>query len=137
MENFKHCLLIDDDIDDQDIFKWCVKEIGANITCSTVDSGVDALFMLSNQTSYLPDYMFIDMNMSKMNGIECLRKIKEITRLNNSKVFMYSTTAEPRSVKESQELGANDFIVKPAKVSELKITLSKIFGIGQEAIGYQ
>lgn len=131
----RHCLLIDDDIDDQDIFKWCVREIGANITCSTVNSGVDAVSMLSLQSNYLPDFMFIDMNMPKMNGIECLRKITEISRLRDSRIFMYSTTAEPRSVKESQDLGAHDFIVKPAKISDLKITLSRIFGVDQDAKG--
>ena len=128
----KHCLIIDDDPDDQEVFRMCLNKVAAHITLTTANSGVEAVSLLRSNTDYSPEFIFIDMNMPKMNGIECLRIIKEIDRLKHSKMFMYSTTSEKAVVKESEELGAEDFIVKPSKTLELKEKLARIFGIVSE-----
>jgi CheY-like chemotaxis protein len=132
MQATKECLIIDDDIDDQEIFLMCVKKINKDINCTTMNNGVDAISMLQSNLQYIPNYVFIDVNMPKLNGIDCLRIIKNIPRLKYSKIFMYSTTSENATVEESMRLGADDFIVKPAKTTELKIKLSKIFEIVSE-----
>jgi CheY-like chemotaxis protein len=123
------CLIIDDDLDDQEVFLMCLEKMNAGVTCLTANSGVEALAMLSSNEDYTPHYIFLDVNMPKMNGIECLRKIRAIERLNQSRIFMYSTTSEKNVVKESKALGADDFIIKPAKILALKEKLAEIFGI--------
>jgi PleD family two-component response regulator len=65
--------------------------------------------------------------MPKMTGIECLKEIRKIEKLNNTKIFMYSTTTDENMVNESGKFGAYDFIVKPIKLSELQEKLSNIF----------
>jgi CheY-like chemotaxis protein len=132
MQSTKECLIIDDDIDDQEIFLMCLKKINKDIHCTTMNNGVDAISMLQSNLQYIPNYVFIDVNMPKLNGIDCLRSIKNIPRLKYSKIFMYSTTSENATVEESMRLGADDFIVKPAKTAELKVKLSKIFEIVSE-----
>jgi response regulator of citrate/malate metabolism len=122
-------MIIDDDEDDQEIFLMCVKKISDHIECLIADNGVDAISMLDSNEGYIPDYIFIDMNMPKMNGIQCLKNIKTIERLKNSQIFMYSTTFETTIVKESKELGATDFMIKPARTADLKEKLSNIFSI--------
>jgi CheY-like chemotaxis protein len=132
MENSKHCFIIDDDLDDQEIFMMCVTKIGAHITCTCANNGVEAITLLETNSGYSPEYIFIDMNMPKMNGIETLRMIKQMDRLKLSKIFMYSTTSEKAIVKEVKNMGADDFIVKPSKTLELKEKLARIFGIVSE-----
>jgi PleD family two-component response regulator len=66
--------------------------------------------------------------MPKMNGIECLKKIKEIERLKKVKVFMYSTTSENLVLSQSKEFGADEFIIKPVKIQTLKDKLATLFG---------
>jgi CheY-like chemotaxis protein len=119
------CLLVDDDLDDQEIFLMTLEKINKNIKCLTANDGVEALSLLT-QNSFVPDYIFLDVNMPKMNGIECLRSIKNIERLNDCKIFMYSTTSETSVLEKSKKLGATDFIVKPASPALLKETLSEI-----------
>lgn len=119
------CLLVDDDLDDQEIFLMTLEKINKNIKCLTANDGVEALSLLT-QNSFVPDYIFLDVNMPKMNGIECLRSIKNIERLNDCKIFMYSTTSETSVLEKSKKLGATDFIVKPASPALLKETLSQI-----------
>jgi len=122
-----HCLIIDDDLDDQEIFLMCVQEINKNIQCLTCNTGVDAISMLESDHSYIPEYIFIDVNMPKMNGITCLELLKNIEHLKHSKFYMYSTSADRSALEDSRKLGANDFIIKPVRKAELKEKLSMIF----------
>jgi CheY-like chemotaxis protein len=123
----KKCLIIDDDPDDQEIFIMCAEKVNRTVECLGVKSGIDALKMLNGDREYVPDYIFLDVNMPKMNGIDCLKELKKISRLRNTKIFMYSTTSEPEFLDASKKLGAWDFIVKPTKTTELKERLNKIF----------
>jgi CheY-like chemotaxis protein len=132
MQRTKECLIIDDDKDDQEIFIMCVRKISKDINCRTMDDGVEAIATLTADEHYTPDYIFIDVNMPKMNGLECLKIIKNIKRLANSKIFMYSTTSAGSTFADSLREGADDFIIKPSKTVELKERLSKIFEIVSE-----
>jgi len=123
----KECLIIDDDQDDQEIFMMCLNKLNPDINCTTMNDGVEAISMLASNTTYTPAYIFVDVNMPKMNGIECLKILKDMGRLRNTRIFMYSTTSEKTAVAESKKLGADDFIVKPSNVTELREKLSGIF----------
>ncbi len=125
----KECLLIDDDLDDQEIFKMCIRKISAEINCIAADDGLQAIKLLESSDAYIPDYIFLDVNMPKMNGMECLKVLRSLERLNSAKIYMYSTTSGLEAIKESKRLGADDFIVKPSKTAELKEKLSNIFEI--------
>lgn len=123
----KECLLIDDDLDDQEIFELCIEKLGNSITFTGLTDSVEAISTLTSNTNYTPDYIFLDMNMPKINGLECLIALRQITRLSQCKILMYSTTSEESMVSKSKELGATDFIIKPARTAELKERLIKIF----------
>jgi CheY-like chemotaxis protein len=127
MQKKVECLIIDDDPDDQEIFLMCLGKVNNEVNCLTKNNGVDAISMLMSNTTYVPDYIFIDVNMPKMNGIDCLRAIRNMQWLRESKIFMYSTTSEGSVLTESRKLGATDFIIKPSKTAELRERLSKIF----------
>lgn len=127
MEERLQCLLVDDDQDDQEIFLMTLETINKNIQCFTANDGAEALLMLKEKEDLIPDYIFLDVNMPKMNGIDCLRSIKDFWHLKNTKIFMYSTTSENLVMEKSKALGALDFIIKPASPSTLKKILSQIF----------
>jgi len=76
--------LADGDRDDQDVFIDVLKEISASITCTTAFDGEEALAILKNSLPHVPDYIFLDLNMLRMNGQHFLKTIKSITivRLN-------------------------------------------------------
>jgi CheY-like chemotaxis protein len=120
-------LIIDDDTDDQEIFLMCVTAVNKEIVCRTANNGPDAIAMLESRREYVPDFIFLDVNMPKMNGIECLKVLKQIDHLRQTKIYMYSTTSEKAVLTESKKLGAEDFIIKPASPTVLKETLSDIF----------
>ncbi len=120
------CLLIDDDQDDQEVFMMILEKINRDINCLTANDGVEAISLLTSRQGFIPDYIFLDVNMPRMNGIECLQNIRTLDHLKNCKIFMYSTTSETSVVEQTKKLGVADFIVKPASPVALKETLAAI-----------
>lgn len=126
MQNQKTVFLIDDDSDDQEIFSTALKRTEQPIDCVFANDGIQALEKINTETDFLPDFIFIDLNMPRMNGQECLSHIKKIERLKDVPVYMYSTTTDPSAMAANKELGAVDFIVKPSSIKELTELLSKL-----------
>lgn len=120
------CFLIDDDIDDQEIFLMALKEVSEQISCIVADDVVEALGKLSEGTAFIPDYIFLDVNTPKMNGIECLRRIKAFKHLQGTRLIMFSTSAEPKLISASKALGADGFLIKPSCLKELIEALTGI-----------
>ena len=121
------CLLIDDDQDDQEIFSMALEDINSDIQCIMVSNGIAALEKLNAKKPLIPDYIFIDVNMPKMNGMECLREIQKLEHLKNAHVFMYSTSSDEKMIERSKALGAKDFIVKPPGLALLTERLMQVF----------
>ena len=117
-------LNVDDDQDDSALFCEAMKQVSPSSTCLVADSAVSALEILSDRQR-IPDYIFLDINMPKMNGIECLKLIKNNHALNHIKVVMYSTNADPADLKEFRRLGAL-FLPKTNRYSTLVKNLSEI-----------
>jgi CheY-like chemotaxis protein len=119
--------MIDDDTDDQEVFSHTIEKVVPSAKCVFADDGVDALQKLrSPDSSFLPDLIFIDINMPRMNGIECLAEIKKLTHLINVPAYMYSTSDEPFIVAKSLSAGAVGFVKKVAHPKELESRLLKI-----------
>ena len=124
------CLLIDDDKDDFEIFKLALSETNHNIQLSYSSTGPEAIDKLRQGPPYQlsPDLIFIDLNMPRMNGKQCLEAIRQIDRLKDTRVFIYSTSADSRIVEESHALGATGFIVKPSNFKKLVDMLNELIG---------
>jgi CheY-like chemotaxis protein len=113
------CLLIDDDVDDQEIFAMALADVSSSISCYFEGDGINAIQKLMRDDSFQPHCIFIDINMPRMNGVECLEQLRRIDRLKEIPVCMVSTTTDPSIVSQTRALGASDFIVKPASISVL------------------
>jgi CheY-like chemotaxis protein len=126
MERSLTCLLIDNDVEDQEIFSMALKEADASIQCVCASDGPSALRKLNADHSFIPSLIFIDMNMPLMNGTRCLQEIKRLDRLKEAHIFIYSTAADPHAIEEVKQLGAHDFIAKPPSFSGLVEILSQL-----------
>ena len=123
------CFLIDDDLDDQEIFSLALDELDQTIKRVMASDGEEGLMKLNLDPENPPDYIFLDLNMPRMNGIECLREIKKIPHLLNTKIIMYSTT-DAKDVRDlTKELGAHDFLVKPPSMMKLVKFLSEVLHV--------
>ena len=126
MKQTRECYLIDDDIDDQEIFQMALKRVDQNIGFFTANDCVEGLRKLKEDSSFVPDYIFLDVNMPKMNGIQCLPEIKKLGHLKDVKIIMYSTSTDAAIIHNSKKLGADDYLVKPDRLAQLVNKLAQI-----------
>lgn len=121
------CLLVDDDQDDQEIFNLALSDSGLKMKCVISSSAVEALAMLTHENTKLPDYIFLDLNMPRINGIQFLTEVKKNSSLQKIPVVIYSTSSHPKDIEVTRKLGATAFITKPSGIKELSQLLSEFF----------
>jgi CheY-like chemotaxis protein len=126
MKDPRTCFLIDDDEDDQEIFSLALVNVSPSTRCVYANDGIYGLEKLKQDPHFTPGLIFIDINMPRMNGLECLKEIKKIDRLQNVPVYMFSTAADTSVINECKRLGATDFIRKSAAMSDLENALNFI-----------
>jgi CheY-like chemotaxis protein len=119
-------LLVDDDIDDQQIFAEALQTIGPAIKLEVASNGLEALDKLNSPDALQPDMIFLDLNMPMMNGKEFLKELKNHDGLSQIPVIIYTTSSRPEDREQSLHLGATDFLVKPNNYRSLCEQLSGI-----------
>jgi CheY-like chemotaxis protein len=115
----KHILIVDDDPDDVDLFIEGVHSVDETIECSHAGNGYDALYMLRLNPDFRPDYIFIDLNMPRMNGKQLLAELKKFPELRNVPAIIYTTSKLKQDKEETMRLGAVHFITKPYRLEDL------------------
>jgi CheY-like chemotaxis protein len=123
---YNHFFIADDDPDDQELFIEALHEVDELCVCVTAFDGLEALDKLFAAKLYVPDIIFLDLNMPKMNGKECLAEIKKDNVLKEVPVIIYSTSADKRDMLEALQLGAVFFLQKPNRFEELSRALKHI-----------
>lgn len=113
-------LLADDDKDDCDLFKDALDELSMSADLSTVHDGEQLMHMLSSAEGKLPRLLFLDLNMPRKNGFECLAEIKSNTELKDLPVIIFSTSSDNNIVNSLYNNGAHFYISKPNEFEKLK-----------------
>lgn len=116
------CLLIEDDVDDREIFLAALKILNSSIQLVTANNGTQALEKIISE-NLVPDFIFLDMNMPYMSGKECLIKLREIKALKEVPIVLYSTI---QYFEELTSFGASGFISKQNSVADLVKALAAV-----------
>ena len=119
-------LLVDDDDDDKQLFIESVKEVDEDISCVTASDGQEAIILLKDEHNTLPDYIFLDLRMPRINGKQCLEEIRKDKRLQHIPVFIYTTSKNVQDSIDLKKMGAVHFISKPENPTEIYYILSMI-----------
>jgi DNA-binding NtrC family response regulator len=117
-------LIVDDDADDRMLFIDAVTQIDPDIECKIAGNGQEALDGLKNTVCPLPDFIFLDLRMPRLNGQKCLSEIKSDERLKHIPVIIYTTSKDVDESKELREMGAFHFISKPRNNEEIYYLIS-------------
>ena len=113
-------LLADDDADDCLFFKAAVDEFPLFTNLTTVHDGEQLMKQLTNETNELPHIIFLDLNMPRKNGFECLEEIKLNNKLKQLPIIIFSTSFEQEVVNMLYKNGAQHFIRKPSDFLQFK-----------------
>lgn len=115
---------VDDDQDDREMFCISLEMIDMEIDCVQFDSGEKAVRSLSDQ-KFSADYIFMDINMPRMNGYECVKELLELPHLRNTGIIMFSSTFNPRDQVDFGVLGLK-YLLKTSNIPSLAESIRKL-----------
>lgn len=122
-------LLADDDKDDCLLFKDALDELSIVFTLTAVYNGEQLMNLLHKESFQLPDILFLDLNMPRKTGFECLSEIKLDDRLKTLPVIIVSTSYEHDIVQLLFNAGAQHYMQKPTEFSKLKFLIARAIKI--------
>lgn len=118
MRNLKPILLVEDDRVDMMTFKRTLNDLEIKNEVVHSINGEEALQYLRSEDSEEPCFIFLDLNMPKMNGIEFLKIVKADKVLKKIPVIVLTTSDNEKDIVESFEFGVAGYMVKPADYKE-------------------
>jgi CheY-like chemotaxis protein len=121
--------LVDDDHEDRAIFEEAFEMVESKNSLRSFSSAEEFFEFITRKEASVPDLIFLDLNMPKINGIEMLKMIKNDVRLKNVSVAIYSTSSSQDNIETTLSLGANIYITKPVSFQALKAIISKVMKI--------
>lgn len=127
-------LLADDDIDDQNFFKKALEVVPLITNLTTVSDGEELMAYLSENSERLPHVLFLDINMPRKNGFECLKDIKANEKLKNLPVVMFSTSNSQDKISILFKTGADVYVRKPSDFLELVQVIHHALPVATENI---
>jgi CheY-like chemotaxis protein len=120
-------VIIEDDRDDQDIFREVFESLACKNEVLFFDNGELALdYLISSDVE--PFIIFSDINMPVLNGMELREKVheNEDLRLKSIPYLFFSTSAEQQYVVDAYSKSIQGFFIKPNNFSEIRNTIKII-----------
>lgn len=124
----KVILLVDDDMDDQELFGEAMGIVDSSAICHFASDGEEGLNMLAEGTLHC-DLIFLDLNMPKMNGKQFLAEVKQNAALRKIPVVIFTTSLREKDGAETANMGAAHFLTKPSSFGELCKQLEEILAM--------
>ncbi|WP_298764644.1 response regulator [uncultured Polaribacter sp.] len=125
-KDYTHIILADDDEDDRLFFTDAFDELKITTKVSTYNDGAYLMEYLLSEDAVIPEILFLDLNMPRKSGKECLHEIKANSRFKNMVIAIYSTSASEEDIEDTFVKGANIYIKKPDSFKKLKKILNNV-----------
>ena len=125
MNTENYCLLVDDDPEDQEIFINALQKISSTTGCYAVSNGEEALRTLL-EDNINPDYIFTDLEMPVMDGLNFLKTLRSIERFKDTRVIVLSSSFSARQIEKIRSFSVTGIYAK-TREEGLKEILKKYF----------
>jgi CheY-like chemotaxis protein len=116
-------VLADDDPDQGLLFQIVLRQVDPLKNLTIVKDGAELMNLLD---TYVPDLLFIDLNMPCKNGYECLVEIRQRPELNDLPIVVYSSSSYMTDIQKSYVHKADLYMVKPFNSIHLRNALESI-----------
>ncbi|HEY0668570.1 MAG TPA: response regulator [Sphingobacteriaceae bacterium] len=117
MKKIIQILLVEDDQLDIIDIKRTLDKMNILYNMQIATNGEEAVEKLEEAGNAKPDFILIDINMPKMDGLELLSVIRQRDEWKNIKCFMITTSSATTDKEEATRLGVSGYIIKPFKIN--------------------
>ncbi len=118
-------LLADDDEDDCFLFEEALNALPIEFQLKKVFNGDDLCTYLLAENIVYPDIIFLDLNMPRKNGFECLRLIKSNINVKHIPIVIISTSIDETAILQVYNNDASQYIRKPDNFEILKNVIAR------------
>ena len=112
--------------DDAAFMRMMIKDILTKNGYTVAGEAENGAKAVEKYTELKPDLVLMDITMPEMDGIQALKKIRELDP--KASVIMCSAMGQQAMVIESIQSGAKDFIVKPFQADRVIEAVRKVVG---------
>ena len=137
INNNLNIFLTDDDLDDCMFFSDALNELKINSILTVTTDGVELMDVLVTVVPPPPYVIFLDLNLPKKNGFECLKEIRDNKKLMNIPIVILSTSSNRDFIEQSYKYGANYYICKPKSFSLLKKSIETVLSLDKKMLSKQ
>jgi len=116
-------LVIDDDSEIRNLFKWMLESAGYHVAL-----GINGYDGLNKYHAIHPDLIFLDIKMPEMDGVQTLQEIRKSDPEHHCPVLVLTGFSDNAHLHEMLRCGAQDFISKPFKLDDLHDKIHSILG---------
>lgn len=109
-------MIIDDSLVVRKIVETAMRRAG--VSCTSYKDGIEAIQALKQQDG-LPDLIFLDIGLPRLDGYDVLRLLKTSPRFDRTPIFILSGHDGVLDRVKSRLAGARGHINKPFRVQEL------------------
>lgn len=112
-------LIIDDDEDDQWFFTEALEKALPNSELLSATDGASGITILRDAAHSLPDIIFLDLNMPRMNGWECLHQIRQLPNTSHIPIVIFSTSKVHEHFDHAHRFLNVFYMTKPPRLSDM------------------
>jgi two-component system chemotaxis response regulator CheY len=107
-------------VDDSRFIRQYLRQLleGMGMRCEEAADGREAIEVLRGALRF--DFMLLDVNMPVMNGLDCVKELREAKLHPPMKVMMVTTEADNSFIYRALEYGADEFLMKPFTPESLR-----------------
>ena len=128
-------LLVEDERDHAELVMDALRQVGGIKRVIVIENGQTALDYMFRKGEYTnkalsprPRLILLDINLPGKNGLEVLRTIRKEKRFSTIPIVILTTSPSADAVKQTADLGANDYVIKPTNFGEF---LERVTGLGK------
>lgn len=119
--------IVDDDQDDKSLLEVALRKFLPAAVFDAFSDGREVVQRLQTSIKRLPDLIILDLNMPVMNGYDVLRWVRANTMLSELPVVIFTTSRATEDIRSCRNLGANDYLSKPADLEGYEHAAALIF----------
>ena len=113
-------------VDDSRFIRQHLRQLlqGMGMNCEEAEDGREAIDLLRGAAAF--DFMLVDVNMPVMNGLECVKQLRQAGLHPRMKVMMVTTEVDNSFICRALEYGADEFLMKPFTPESLREKMTMI-----------
>lgn len=119
--------MIDDDSDDHEIFDIAINEIDEPFEIYHFDDCEQAIKHFGTPGAEQPGYVFVDINLPRIGGPECINQLQDLRRFDDPRIIIYSSSIPETWKEKFTRNGIDEFLEKTGSLSDLKEKLIALF----------